>query len=286
MKSVVSSILFLLFATALFAGENEEITFYGDARYKLMEEAFQYSDSVAAVQEQPLSGFKAALYSALLPGAGQVYAGSYWRAALYATLEVAAWTAYIVYEKKGDDEDLTMRNFADDHWLPKKYWSKIYQLASESGEFPYEYQVDDNMILVELTPEMLVELRKVETDFPNHTHTLPVTKTQQYYEMIYKYLKQFGNGWDDASFDITYDGISDIMTTNMRDYRDMRNLSEDFYAMAGTATMVALVNHVVSALDAAWTVRNHNRRLETNFSVRNKLINYERVRMYGLNFSW
>jgi hypothetical protein len=76
---------------------------------------------------------------------------------------------------------------------------------------------------------------------------LLASRTQQYYEMIYKYLTQFGNAWLDADF-ITYYGNTDLMTPMMFEYRGMRNDMNHFYDVASGSLNVILINHVLSAL--------------------------------------
>ena len=107
------------------ASAASEILFDNNIKKRnLIESSFSRMDSIQFVEKEKISGFKAALYSAVIPGAGQYYAESYWRAALYATLEVAAWTTYFIYDTKGADKDKEMRNFGDEHWSEQKYWSK------------------------------------------------------------------------------------------------------------------------------------------------------------------
>ncbi len=264
-------------------------------RIQLMNEARQFSDSLNKNDDNYIKPFHAALYSALVPGLGEYMSGSYWKAALFATVEVFAWTGYFIYTAKGDHQDLVMKDFANLHWSEQKYWSKLYydarQIAqsdpgSDLAQNLPQYSVDQNtQLLIDYDADVVSSLRYLERAL-GHTHELPATKTQQYYEMIYKYLLQFGNGWDDADFFASYDGYKNILTPNISRYRDLRNTTDELYDMATHATWLALVNHVASAFDAALTARKHDRQLTMKFRVQSKPYFGEQVNMYGVTFGW
>ena len=266
----------------VYAGEKE---WFNSPRTVLLEKSNAYVDSVQNSEKK--SAFKAALYSAIIPGAGEFYAESYWKAAIFAGLEVAAWTTHFIYDAKGTDKDIQMRGYADSYWSERKYWSWLYYKGLEQGlDLPDYDRIPDqygNPILEEYSPEVVTSLRFLE-DALNHTHRLPETKTQQYYEMIYKYLTQFGNAWDDAiDFDFLYENN---LTAQMLSYRNMRNDMNHFFDVATTASNVILLNHLLSAIDAAWTVRGYNRNLSIHLQSKNEIYLNETVQMYGIYFTW
>jgi hypothetical protein len=284
-------LLFLTFSlTWCYAGDSDlELNIY---RHNLIEQSFDHSDSLVNIEIEKKSVFRAGLYSAVLPGAGQYYNGSIWKTILFAGIEAAAWTAYFVYESKGDRSDADMRGFADQNWSEHKYWSWIYDQAQQQGiEGIPSYQLTPRdeqtgiVYIVDFDREKANSLRYLEERL-GHTHRLPETKTQQYYEMIYKYLTQFGNAWGDADFYTTYYGNNNTMTTQMFTYRDMRNQTNNFYDTATAAVNVILINHVISAIEAAWDARNINRDIEIKLSAYNRQYNDEQVQMYGINLSW
>jgi hypothetical protein len=231
---------------------------------------------------------RAALYSAVIPGTGQYYAGSIWKAALFAGIEIAGWTVYFVNTSNGDKQETQMEAYADDHWSEQKYWSRLYYDAKrpESGIINLPgYDVDNYDIIIDFDADVANSLRFLEEAL-GHTHRLPETKTQQYYEMIYKYLTQFGNGWEDADLYATYYGNTNNMTAQMFTYRDMRNDMNEYYDVASIATNVILINHVLSALDAAWTAGRYNREITMKIRAYNKRYFDENVQMVGINLSW
>ncbi len=271
----------------MLAGEvpREELLETNGNKFFLVEASYQATDSLISLEQEEKSALRAALYSAVIPGSGQYYAGSVWKTILFAGLEVAGWTAYFAYTSKGNKKEDEVISYADGHWSEKKYWSKLYDMGVEQGKIDDIYNVDNERILVDYNPDIVNELRFLEEAL-GHTHKLPETKTQQYYEMIYKYLTQFGNGWDDADFDIVYYGNTNRMTPQMFVYRDLRNDMNGFFDSASMATNAILVNHVLSALDAAWTTRNYNRQIQMKIRAYNKRYFDENVQMFGINVSW
>ncbi len=45
-----------------------------------------------------------AIFSVIIPGAGEVYAGSYWKAGIFVAIEAAVITTAVIYNKKGNDK--------------------------------------------------------------------------------------------------------------------------------------------------------------------------------------
>lgn len=243
-------------------------------------------------QQKRKSGIKAALFSAIFPGWGEYYAESYWKSAVFAALEVISITSFIVYTDKGKTKDTEMRNFGDEKWSEQQYWTNIYEDATGSGKWSGETGEFDNG-----DPSLLTEsfinanmspLRNYEKNY--HTHTLPSTKTQQYYEMIYKYLGQFGAGWTELNepgygWDY-YDNLGVELTADVERYRKLRVQSNGFYETATTFANVAMFNHLVSALDAAWSVKQYNTSINLSLMAESKYYAGQHVASYGISVSW
>ncbi len=175
----------------------------------------------------------ALLLSAAIPGAGQWYVGSKLKAGVFVAVEAAAWTTYALYQSKGSRKEDEFEAFADAHWSEREYWEAI---AREAG----------------LDPNDLAALREYERS--HYSHSLHEQKDQQYYEMIGKY-NQFNAGWDDTD---THRGRD---SRHREVYEDMRAEANRFFKTATTGATIAMVNHVLSAIDAAWTTVRHNNRL-------------------------
>ena len=171
---------------------------------------------------------KALLFSALVPGAGQIYGGKLLRGAVFLAVEAALWAGYVVLDKKGSDVEDDFMAYADQYWDVNEYLVWRDQYVSATG------------------------------DTTIFTHGLPrdnagdVQKTQQYYEMIGKY-DQFRVGWEDYPDDlrsITY-ADSVLITEQRLGYMDQREDSNRYLKRAGYVTGAIFFNHIVSAIDAA-----------------------------------
>jgi hypothetical protein len=240
---------------------------------------------------------KAVLFSLIVPGGGQLYANSYLKGVLFLAIEAASWITNITYNQKGDDKDKTFKTFAEEHWSEYRYWSYVAYRASSALENP-PFTVDElsevnegKWFLIpedQYNPALVTELREIEGQILSFSHRLPETKTQQYYEMIGKYPAQFGYAWDDASFLHHYSGYTNDYTPNNNFYMDMRDEANRFYNIASYGTMTALVNHVVSAIDAGFTARrfNRNNTLRVEMSYQNRLYLNEYVNLFGINIKW
>ncbi len=185
---------------------------------------------------------KAVLFSAVIPGAGQLYAGSYLKTVGFMAIEAASWYMYLHYNKQGKDLEDKFERYADTHWSEEKYWDWI---AHKSG----------------LPRNDLAGLRAWEHD--HFSHGLHEQKDQQYYEMIGKY-DQFNYGWDDVDASLIGEDIPywrNNRSANRLLYEDMRKDSNDAFKNATTGVTIVIVNHILSTLDATWTVKRHNNQM-------------------------
>ena len=102
-----------------------------------------------------------------------------------------------------------------------------------------------------------------------YTHTLPYYGEQQYYELIGKY-EQFSRGWDDSGDrNPELENNVPIRSTSNRfyEYAQMRARANDQYDIASTFVSLAVVNHVLSAIDAYWSVTRFNKSLHAAIRV-------------------
>ncbi len=188
-------------------------------------------------REEPRRKSKAlaVVLSAAVPGSGEIYCGSYIKGLGFLAVETTCWVVYGVYTKEGNEIEDEFHNFADTHWIEADYWDWI---SDRSG----------------LPRDDMEALREYERD--NFSHGLHEQKDQQYYEMIGKY-DQFNVGWDDTLTPFARD-------SQRRDfYETRRDDSNKAFKKAAAGEMIALANHLLSALDAAWTVNNYNKKMVT-----------------------
>ncbi len=99
-----------------------------------------YQDTLTKEQQlAQMPGYKlpkrALFFSALIPGAGELYAKSYIKAGAFFLAEVAAWTIYGSYTNKGKDEEKKYQAYADAHWDPEvwKQWKQNYTYSLDDA---------------------------------------------------------------------------------------------------------------------------------------------------------
>lgn len=208
--------------------------------------------------------------SALVPGAGQIYAEApLWRTLVYGAVEVAGWTLFGVYSAEGDRATADFENFADAHWDITRYISWIGENFEKWGDDEVNKQAAREAlaaIYVSGDPSLrpweridFAQLNKLEAAVTGgFSHTLPTHGEQQYYEQIGKYI-QYRAGWDDhnpVGDTIIYNPSR--VTDRNREYVADRERANDLLSYAGAALWVLALNHVVSTVDAMLETRSYN----------------------------
>ena len=206
------------------------------------------------------SPFLAAGLSAILPGAGEFYSKSYWKSAIFFAAEATLWTLNTIYNGKGDTQTDFYRQYADDHWSPVRYaeWinANLQYLNANLDKSAYAIPINPNATLPARDRIDWDALGRVEREIGGgFSHSLAPYGDQQYYEMIGKYM-QFIHGWDQT--DISASTYMDQLTSQMTWYAGERGKANDFYNIASTTATILVLNHVLSAADAAWSAHSHN----------------------------
>lgn len=203
--------------------------------------------------------------SLVVPGSGEFYAGNYWKAALFLAVEVGAWALAYHYDKKGDRQTDFFQNYADQHWSVVQYAQYSLTNFIPANEQPAYQQSLFNPNTQGRPPWEQVNwtvLRRMEQEIGGfYSHNLPLHGEQQYYELIGKY-PQFVSGWDavrDNPLPPDYDQIRANLPQQYLEYGTWRGIANDYYRSASTYVTVAVVNHLLSAFDAAWTAGSYNR---------------------------
>lgn len=202
--------------------------------------------------------------SALLPGTGEFYGENYLKAGIFFGVEVLAWSYFIYFTKKGDNKTDEYQAYADKYWNVYTYaaWLKNEGFDGAGG-------IDLNA-----NPDVLRE-QIMACERQNFSHTMPEYYSQQYYELIGKY-QNFQAGWTNLEHVPTkapgpyfYQDYKDPIFTN---YSNERQKANDFYDYAKVGPITAILNHILSAADAAWTISTFNNRIkvETGFRIDTK----------------
>ncbi len=214
------------------------------------------------------SVFIAAGLSAFMPGAGQFYNGDYLKSILFFSAEVAAITVGVIYDKKGDDETAIFEKYAQKHWSVARYalWT-ITNLKTLNGSLD-ENDYSNLFTDPAQTQVNWAVLNKLESDIGGYySHQLAHFGEQQYYEMIGKY-PQFNPGWDDFGNEHTPFKYGDDVTPRYHHYSDMRGKANSFYNVMNTAVVIVIVNHVISAVESAWSANKFNKKIESKVTLK------------------
>lgn len=230
--------------------------------------------------------------SALVPGTGQAANGKWVRAGIYFATEVVGLIYHLDRNSKARNQEKAYEQFTHNNWSVVAYaewlvnYSQLHSLNNGWQTLEAEIQGttpnwDDTRSDWRQIP--ISTLRNVENQTPfifkdrigsNFSHELPDYGSQQYYELISKYY-QYQPGWRDW-----YTEVTNAPNQNISLYRyfwngedepfdlfyEGRNRAQEFnqnYRVAGNILKLLVVNHIVSAFDALFTVQLKNSRIET-----------------------
>ena len=211
------------------------------------------------------SSWLAAGMSLVVPGSGEFYATNYWRSALFFALEVTVWTVAYTYDKKGDRQTDFFENYADKNWNVIQYATHAQTLAPAGT---YNWFISGREGLPPWEQVDWAELNRMERDIGAtsngryYSHSLPRHGEQQYYELIGKYY-QYNQGWQDIVLAPGVEGQLNLY------YERERAHADDFYQTASTMVSIGIVNHLLSAVDAALCATSFNK---AHASVGHKMI--------------
>ena len=201
------------------------------------------------------SPYLAAALSMVLPGLGEYYVGDQlWRGMIFTAVDAGLWIGHFSYLARGDDSATAFKAFADKNWEPMRYADTLNSLLDKSN---INYQIED--------PNNFSEINHAEDTlalfiqgFPI-SHRLPSKGSQQYYELISKYL-QFAHGWVDHESG----GPSSLYLR----HADMRANMNYQYEIADYFLFGLILNRVLSAVDAVLLTRDHNSKIRLQGELR------------------
>lgn len=201
--------------------------------------------SVPASKKSPVL---AAGLSLVLPGLGEYYVGDQiWRGIIFTSIDAVLWYGHFTYLSRGDDSTAAFQAFADTNWLSSKYSDSLNMLL---GEIHRDYRIRDgndfSQINIAEDTLALSNISRVPM-----SHRLPPRGSQQYYELISKYI-QFTYGWRDA-----YDDVPEHSAMFQR-HAEMRANMNAQYETADYFLFGLIINRVLSAIDAVLLARDHN----------------------------
>ncbi len=171
---------------------------------------------------------KGLFLSILIPGSGEFYSGSIVKGLLFLGLEVGAWTSYKTSLENGRKWEQDYINFANEYWNENRWlawWNS-------------------------LTPTDQSEFLKIE---------LPAEKNSKFYEAVGIYEK-FNAGWIDAQW--TPGLVNTQSSPSSLTFNKWRQNSNNSLKWATAATSLIIANHILSAMDGAWSVFRYNKNVK------------------------
>lgn len=231
--------------------------------------------------------------SAIIPGSGQAANGKWVRAGIYLAVEAVGIIYHLDRNATARRQEKAYEEFTHQNWSVMAYaeWLVNYSMQNDLNNGWEDLQAhiagkdpDFSNTTNDWSKVNINLLHQVEQETPfvfenrygsEFSHLLPDYGSQQYYELISKYY-QYQPGWQDWYGQITtaqnqnpdlyrymWNGRDEPFTLFYQG-RDRAQEFNDNYRAAGNILKLLLVNHVVSAFDALFTVQLKNSRIETN----------------------
>ncbi len=260
-------------------------------------EFFSDDEGIFEVKYTKKSAAKAMLFSAVFPGAGQIYANpKSITAYIFPLIEIGLWYGYTKFSRQGNDKEIEYTAFADDHYDRQNQYDVQIDLIQKNIGDIYNPGLQDG------NDES--NLDDWEDEYGNGGHfNLDLENTQHYYEDIGKY-NRYLFGWQDwyevyalhpngfltnpnwefdsenkwiGMGDPTNPGseyyISHLESFNRFDgkysiyrseYIKMRRDAENLYDKAVYCSFGIVMNHIAGTLDALRVTKKKNWELSSN----------------------
>jgi hypothetical protein len=253
--------------------------------------SFQQSSNGFINAQQTVPGV-AFLSSAILPGSAQAANGKWARAGVYLAVEAFSIFYYINRNNVAKDQERAYEAFTHKEWSVVAYsqWligyydnnglshDKLDQLRTMVGGLDPDFsdtRNDWNKVNINLLQEIERETDLVCSTCGNgdFSHVLPAYGSQQYYELISKYY-QFEGGWSDfyaenvavnnPNYDYLYDNKGDLASPFFLLGAERADRFNNNYRRAGNILNLLVINHVVSAFDALFSVKLKNAQVQAS----------------------
>ncbi len=240
---------------------------------------------------------KAMFMSLVIPGSGQLYIGgssfTNVRGGVYLALEAALWTGWYYFSVyKYDDQVSKYKKFAKNHYSIGRYESKMRDLYNQDAvnyesEFRARYLGSresfcegifgkatmhgcyDKSSLYHNDVEYMNDFVKNPKSLGEEQKKIPFDNSAEVYQLLAD--RAMVLGWDDVADEALATGLGledpssstvDLGTSsNMKKYRSMRGKATDYADMQAWFFGGLILNHIISAVDAAFTANAYNKTL-------------------------
>jgi hypothetical protein len=194
------------------------------------------------------SVFLAAAFSAILPGLGEYYVGDdIWRGMIFTGVEAGLWVGMIRWNQRFNDSLNAFYAFSDKHFSTTRYANNLDSVIAsvhlDSGTIVAKGNNIASINRAEIILDSFYASNSFVSDDYGHQLVNPAVDNQQYYEMISKY-DQYIPGWDFVG----NWSLASLMRADANAQADVANIF--LYGI--------ILNHVLSAIDAALLARDHN----------------------------
>ncbi|MBL1212759.1 MAG: hypothetical protein HND52_05295 [Ignavibacteriae bacterium] len=285
-KKIIAVVIFSFISVNLQAQEIElsgSLKLDSQIAFENTKELASQNNSLSVTDKR--SPLLAAGLSFAIPGAGQFYNDDFWKTAIFVAVEAAAIFTAVSYDNKGDDQTESFEKFANENWSPVQYATWTYQKYVVNGSIEQSKYPQDEFF-AQVNNRNWALLNRLENEIGGYySHRLAPYDDQQYYEMIGKYA-QFNPGWNDFGDENTPFEYGDPKTDKFLYYAGERGKANDFYTVSKTAVIIVVTNHILSALEAAWSAHRYNRSLEVNVSLEKEQIGYRTELIPQLNMKY
>jgi len=195
----------------------------------------------------------AAALSAVLPGLGEYYVGdNIVRGMIFTGVEAGLWVGMIHWQQEYNTAQNSFYSFSGTHFSKGRYTQHLDSILLSDTQwvrqlYPANHADSNNIPSINRAEATLDSLKQIFPYLPDtdYTHRLidPNIDNQQYNEMISKYW-QYISGWDQVA--------------NWHTAAFMRADAQHQADIANDFLFGIILNHALSALDAAFLARDHN----------------------------
>jgi len=172
--------------------------------------------------------------SLIIPGWGQWENGNKVRGIVYFSAELAGIYGYQMNNAEAFDLEHEFKVYGDDHW----YYGRFSPYNDEDARCGANLKTHEMLTLKDIDGNHILDMNGKFIPLKDH----------HFYENISKY-PEFVCGWDD--WDPNGEFSDEDLSPHKIKYVEMRTRSNELYRNGQVAGTLIMVNHLISAFDAA-----------------------------------